>query len=256
MKTKFFMGFLILAILLPSCKNAPIRPAYRPIMPELPDHWQKILGEARWRLEWINESGSWQEWEGVNMPELPLMQEWANPVLAWPFWPEMDLIPGMIRPSGALFPWDVHEETLLLSWKGGVDAIFWKELALADRTSMVSKENLPWYFDWSRFRELFESDNIPMSVKKDPWLADWRDIAQRTVLSGFDRRRIVSRPSVELLIPGLGGLWAGSSPFASPLEAAPEGPLKLNVWDIPDTWVSAEATIRCSNAGYVFIKRH
>ena len=261
MKTRLFMAILLtlLVVLLAACENGPVRSSYRPVLPETPEHWIEILGEPHWRLEWIGGEGTWLHWElspGQTPPGLSLMPEWSSPVLAWPFWPGRELLPGMMHPGGALFPWDVCGSRIILSWEGGVAALFWKELALAERpsgpVSASEARRLPWYFDWPRFRELLESENISGAVREDLWLADWKSIAQRTVQSGFDRRRIVPRQFTELAIPGLGGRWIGSSPFALPLDAPADGPLRLNVADSPDTWVSAGAVLKCSAAGWVW----
>ena len=252
---------LALLVLLAACENGPIRPSYRPVLPELPEHWKEILGEPHWRLEWIGGGGAWHERElspGQAPPSIPLMPEWPTPVLAWPFWPGRELLPGMMRPAGAIFPWDACGDTFGLSWQGGVHALFWKELALAERPSAPESASaarrLPWYFDWPRFRELLESENIPEAVREDPWLADWKSIAGRTVQSGFDRRRIVSRKFTELSvpIPGLGGRWIGSSPFAQPLDATADGSLRLSITDTTDTWVSSGAVLKASSAGWVW----
>ena len=251
MKTKFFTFLFVLFAFLLSCES-PVRSSYSLVFPELPGHWEEVLGKPCWRVEWINENGVWKEWEGELAPELSLNREWATPVLAWPFWPERGLLPGMMRPLGALFPWDVSKETLVLSWKGAVDAYFWKEMALSERPTDASEARLPWYFDWPRFRELFESDNIPEAVHNNPWLADWKSIAQRTVSSGFDRRRIVSKTFSELEIPGLSGRWIGSSPFTAFFNVSDEGFLQLMVAGEPDTWVSAGAVLKCSDSGWVY----
>ena len=190
------VAFAATFFLLAACKNDLMRSSYKPVFPDLPSHWDEILGEAHWRFEWVDENGSWQWWESQKSgeaPDLSISHEWTIPVLAWPFWPERDLIPGMMKPAGALFPWDAAGEKLVLSWKAGVEAVFWKEMILAERPTDASAERLPWYFDWMRFRELLESENIPSNVRQNLWLADWKSIAQKTVLSGFDRRRIVSR---------------------------------------------------------------
>jgi hypothetical protein len=256
MKHKSLLGFAILAVLMAGCSDGLNQASYRPLLPALPPYWQEILGEPHWRLEWLGKEGAWQEREappGSALPAIPLIGEWTTPVLAWPFWPERNLAPGVMKPSGALFPWDASGGELKLSWVGGVDAVFWKELALADRSTPAADGRLAWYFDWPRFRRLFEGDNIPEAIRQDPWLADWRDIGRRTVQSGFDRRRIVARTFSELAIPGLDGYWIGSSPFSKPLEGAPGGHLLLNVTDAPDTWVSSGAVLRCSTAGWVLV---
>jgi len=245
-------------IILASCDNGPVRSFYNLVLPDLPAHWEEILGEPHWRIEWVGGSGSWKAKEifpGEKAPGISLIQEWVTPVLAWPFWPDRNLVPGTMQPSGALFPWDVSGRKLNLGWKGGVDAVFWKEIAASERVVTASDGRLPWYFDWMRFRELLESDNIPEAVRQDPWLADWRSIAQKTVQSGFDRRRIVSRSFTELSIPGFVGRWIGSSPFALPLEAESDCSLYIKASDSPDTWVSAEGILKCSVSGYVFIPK-
>ena len=255
MKYKYFFVVTLFLVLLAACEDRPIQSSYKLVLPELPPQWKELLGENHWRLEWVNEQGSWQRLDlrpGITPPEFSLINEWIYPVIAWPFWPEWELHPALMRPCGALFPWDVSGGDLIFSWKGGVDALFWKELGAASHANV---QRSPWNFDWPRFREILSSGNLSEEVKQDPWLADWRDIAARTVQSGFDSRRIVSRKSSELIIPDLGGHWIGSSPFAAPLDAPPEGPLELNVYDNTETWVSSEGILKCSSLGWIFIAR-
>ena len=256
MKNRSIVLALALLLQFAACRDGPIRSSYRPALPELPEHWKEIPGQPCWRLEWIDGNGKWREWEGKSeAPDLHLGQEWTSPVLAWPFWPAMDLLPGYMRPAGALFPWDVSSGNLILSWEGGVEAFFWKELAHAEKSTAGAEGRLPWYFDWPRFRELLATGNIPENVRLDPWLPDWKSIAQRTVKSGFDRRRIVSRTFTGIVIPGLDGRWAGSSPFAPPLDV-PEGcQLYIKASDTPDVWVSREGILKCSTSGWVLVPR-
>jgi len=272
MRHKLLAGIAFPLALLAACQNGPIRSTYRLVFPELPKHWSEFFAgmssensmgifsknshEPHWRIEWVAEGGIWRERElapGGGTPGIPLIQEWTTAVLAWPFWPDFDLLPGMMRPLGALFPWDASGGNLLLSWEGGVEAVFWKEMAAADRTTSAANGRLPWYFDWPRFRELLESGNIPEAVRRDLWLADWKSIAQKTVQSGFDRRRIASRTFSTLVIPGIGGHWIGSSPFAPPLDAAPDGSLRPSVTATPDAWISPMGILKCSVSGWVFI---
>ncbi|MDR0497455.1 MAG: hypothetical protein LBH42_07570 [Treponema sp.] len=263
MKFYYFLLILAFVVLLAGCSEGPINSSYQPVLPAQPEHWQEVLGEPHWRLEWVNESGVWQECDlspGSVMPGISLPNEWTTAVLAWPFWPSWNLTPGQMRPSGALFPWDAAGGKLRMSWMGGVEAFFWKGLAAADRPNPASDPKspladgrLPWYFDWPRFRELLSGENIPEAVRQDPWLADWKEISRKTVLSGFDRRRIVARKFTVLAIPGLDGVWAGSSPFASPLTVPSDSPLLLNTDETPDTWVSGSGILKCSSAGWVLI---
>ena len=238
------------------CRDSPIPSRYKPVLPDLPPHWEDIPGDTHWYIQWIGESGNWQDAyiaPGQEAPRMDLMQEWTTPVIAWPFWPAHKLLPGMMRPCGALFPWDSNGEKILLGWEGGVEAIFWKELAVSDRPAEASGGRLPWYFDWPRFRDLLSSENIPAAVRQDLWLPDWKGIAGKTVQSGFDRRRIVSRTFSEITIPEIGGHWIGSSPFAASLDAGLCGPLVLKASGTPDTWVSTDGVLKCSSNGWVFL---
>jgi len=261
----FSLPLVVVFTLIVACENRPTQPFYRPVLPDLPAHWQEILGEPHWRLQWIDQTGIWLEANlspGETPYNIALMQEWTTPVLAWPYWPERELPAGLMRPSGALFPWDSGGGKVVLSWEGGVDAVFWRKLAAADRVSEAAQGRLPWHMDWPRFRELFESssenanENALSSVREDRWRADWRNIADRTVQSGFDRRRIAPKTFSELVIDyDSGDVFINSSPFAPPLK--PDSAerqswlLVLSVTDVPDTWVSKTSVIRASTSGFV-----
>jgi hypothetical protein len=255
MKCNYLIGIFILTVLLANCNDGPIPSSERPVLPVLPDDWSEILGEANWRLEWIGDNGIWHKYDlktGAPAPGLNLPLEWTTPVIAWPFWPERDLFPGMMHPAGALFPWDARGNNLVLSWKGGVDAVFWRELALADRTSTKAEGRLPWFFDWPRFRELMQSDDINALAKQDPWVVDWKEVSRKTVESGFDRRRITSRKFKEIEIPDLKGRWVSSSPFSASLTAPKDGPLVLAVSDAVCAWISADGILKCSTSGWIY----
>ena len=258
MKTKIFIIIMYLTMMA-ACSNHSIFSNYTPILPELPAHWEEMLGLPHWQLEWLDENGLWKKMEilpGYPAPELPLVQEWSSPIFAWPYWPSKNLMPQMMKPAGGIFPWDVSGTKIHLSWRGGIDAIFWKELSIAERNSTASFTRLPWYFDWPRFRELLLNGNISEAVRENPWLIDWKDIAQRTVDSGFFTSRL-SPPSQNILsIPGLGGLWIGSSPFSYPLRVNPEGPLIIPASARPDTWVSASGILRVINMDWVYINNN
>ncbi|MCL2008237.1 MAG: hypothetical protein FWG77_09150 [Treponema sp.] len=262
MKRKNILFLVFFVLLLSGCEDRPILSSYSLVLPELPGHWEEVLGEPLWRIEWVNEVGVWQRREGVAGTnsgtgglELSLINEWIYPVIAWPYWPDLDLHPALMRPAGGIFPRDVSGGNLVLTWEGGVDAVFWKELGAAAETG---SQRLPWNFDWPRFREILVTGNISDEVKEDPWLPDWRDIAARTVRSGFDSRRIVPERSNELVISELtdiGGLWISSSPFRPPINAPPEGPLELKVYESTETWVSSKGILKGSTRGWIFIAR-
>ncbi|GHU64270.1 hypothetical protein FACS189447_00710 [Spirochaetia bacterium] len=256
MRKLFFAEILILAVT--ACSD-PLKAEYRAVLPQLPQAWAEIMGTPHWRLQWINKNGVWESRdispESGDCP-VSLPEEWAAPILAWPYSPGKGLAPGCMRPAGAIYPWDASGAGITLSWQGGVDAWFWQELAsggLPETSKTSGTPRLPWLFDWPRFRELLQSSNVSEAIRSDPWTADWTSIAKKTLASGFDRRRITPRSRTEISVPGLDVPWLGSSPFAAPLTAAPGEDLRLRVCNEVETWVSTKGVIKGSKDAWIFI---
>jgi len=174
---------------------------------------------------------------------------WTNPVAAWPYWPTNGLIPGHFMPAGALFPFDASGRRLCLSWEAGVDAVFYRELAIA---AAQKNAKMPAYFDWARFRSLFSSETMKQAVREDPWLVDWRSVAEKTVSSNFDQRRLVPQEVKYVNIPVSAGPWYGPSPFAKPLAfeegEKPSFPVRPGV----NVWISAEGILRFTDKTFLF----
>ncbi|MCL2831609.1 MAG: hypothetical protein FWD78_00430 [Treponema sp.] len=245
---------VIAIILLGACDQGPVRASYSLQFPDLPIAWQEILGSPHWRIQWVNTEGKWSDWDGAGgFPDLPLMQEWTSPVICWPYWPEKGLYPGQMSPCGGLFPWDASGDSLVLSWEAGVDAFLWQQFAFFQEMQTSGTPRYPWYFDWPRFRELMESENIPAEVRLDPWLADWKEFAQKTASSGFDRRRIKTAEKTAVTIfPNPGSLWIGYSCFAAPLETPDGEPLVLKAGSAPETWICKSGILRCGNGTWMY----
>jgi hypothetical protein len=250
------LGGIVAGFLLAACQGGPSGSAYVLEPPPLPAAWLEILGVPRWRYEWVNSSGGREVYDAgpEELPEISPLAEWTNPVLAFPHWPERGIIPGILRPAGALFPYDVRAGRLPLSWRGGLEAWLYFEMAAgnAPEAAPVPKTpRQPHYFNWPRFRELLEGPEIAGELRRDPWLADWEGIAARILQSGFDKRRIVPRSRDELRVPLPLGVspdmpWIGASPFAEPLFPGPGGELRLPVSDAVDTYFSAAGFLRCT----------
>ena len=225
-------------------------------LPGLPAAWESMLGEPHWRVEWFDAEGRKRvaEAPGKAVPGISLPGTFANPVLAMPFWPEKGIPPGIFRPAGAIFPFDASGNRLVLSWRGGVDAVFFLELARAaggePSPGGTAALRLPWNFNWPRFRRLFDDPVLNGEVRADPWLADWPGIADRTALSGFDRRRLVPAAAESLELPLGSGPWVGTSPFAAPLvfDGRPAFPVR----PAADAWVSAEGFLRASAEAWIW----
>jgi hypothetical protein len=248
------LASVILLLSLSACVEGPLRESYRLVLPELPAVWEDILGQACWQLEWIDGDGDWKIDRlpvGEISATVSLAETWASPIIAWPYWPERGLLPETMRPAGAVFPWDVSGDRVELSWQGGIDACFWKELAAAEKG--IAGGRFPWKFDWPRFRELLNSDNVSEEIRADPWTADWKAIALKTSESGFDRRRIVSRKKREIAVSGLDTEWINTSPFAGPRRAASGELLRLPAGTQVETWVSRLGILRCTQAVWVFL---
>jgi hypothetical protein len=286
----FFYTFLA-GMILSACGN-PLLPArYRADLPSLPGAWTELLGEPRWRLEWIDPAGGrvFRDGAAADFGDLEIPLGPASPILAWPYWPRSDIPPGCLRPAGALFPFDAAGDRISLSWRGGIDAFFFRELAAAfyaagnsDSTGDTysagdsaagnsdsteesitgnsavfrAAERRPEGFDWPRFRELLAGGDVPGEIRRDPWLADWTLIAAATVRSGFDRRRILPQDPdpLRVTIPGPGP-WIGPSPFMEPAFWEAGEIVELGTGDRVDTYISAEAVLRCNRRGWTWFPR-
>jgi hypothetical protein len=220
-------------------------------LPQVPKAWISLLGDPCWRLEWLDPDGKKQSADispGKNM-EIGLPATWANPVIAWPYWPDKNLFPGHFKPAGALFPFDVSRKNLPLSWNAGIDTFFYWELTFANGKNAAK---IPANFDWPRFRELFEINVLNEAVVKDPWLVDWRLVAEKTIASNFDRRRIVPEAVKLINVPVSAGRWYGTSPFSESLYFAEGDPTVFPVRPGINVWISAEGILRCTSQTWTF----
>jgi len=261
MRTYFFAVALCASLLSVSCGE--IFPGNAsgqvPELPNPPGYWIAILGDPHWRIEWFDPEGRKRSavLSGTDVPTIFLPATMATPVLALPFWPEKGIPPGVFRPAGAIFPFDVSGNRLVLSWRGGVEAVFFLELARAAAGGLSPAGNaatrLPWNFNWPRFRRLFDDPALNARIRDDPWLADWPGIAERTMISGFDRRRLVPEARTAMELPLGRGPWIGTSPFAGPLvfEAGPAFPVRAAT-KAADAWASPEGLLRASAEAWIW----
>jgi hypothetical protein len=242
--------FFVCVLLFQSCGEPVNYPEYRLEMPALPAVWTELFGAPLWRIEWIDKDGRWARADtgGSFYPGVSLPEGWTTPVIAYPYWNGQGIYPGTMKPCGALYPLDVEGGTLRLSWQGGVDAFFYREL------SRGSNENRqPNKFDWPRFRSLFSEKKISADVCADPWLADWSAIAVKTAETGFNAKRIVPCETGNLIIDvPEAGPWAGVSPFAASLPWEKGQKAVLPVTSIVDAYFCPSGILRCKNGLWVF----
>ncbi|GHV83419.1 hypothetical protein AGMMS50212_07590 [Spirochaetia bacterium] len=214
------------------------------IMPALPESWETVLGEAQWRLEWVNQDGTTVRTEinGQSYQNAGLMQGWQSAIIAYPFWSEKNIPAGLMKPAGALFPFDADNGKIRLSWQGGIDANFYRELA-----ARANEKRLPYNFDWKRFRELFYGDTLKDDVRADPWLADWALIAEKTASGGFDKRRIAAskRVNCKITVPA-DGPWISDSPFMSHPPWTAGDNVTVPVSDGVTSFFCREGVLHCS----------
>jgi hypothetical protein len=253
MKRIFFLLFgpVFLLALLGSCESGILPPSYRVILPELPPQWWEIPGDCRWRVEWIGPSGLKEsaDYGGSGPLELELLHAWANPILAWPCWP--DKLPGgMFRPAGALYPLDVRGRNISLSWEAGPEALFYLELEQAWGESPEAPAlRRPCYFDWFRFRDYLRQEAAP-AVRADPWLVNWKNAARGAVQSGFRSSLIKAEETaaVSVIIPAAGP-WAGSSPFTGPFSWTAGEVVTLDLKEGAEIFVSPGGIFMVSREG-------
>ena len=263
MKNKYFKQttLLILALALFTTGCTEINPArYTLELPDAPETWVSLLGKPHWRIEWFDPDGNKQS--VIILPdsgsiEIEIPVTLANPVIAWPFWPDRNLEPGLFKPAGALFPFDVKGAFLFLSWEAGVDASFYMELAQPAGEAYARDKNyikIPTNFDWLRFRDLFKGDTLNGSVQKDPWLVNWRFTAEKTISGNFDTRRLVPEETQSITIPlKFNSVWHGASPFEQPLEFKEDEYMVLKVRPGINIWVTDAGILKISGNTWVFI---
>jgi hypothetical protein len=249
---QFFYIFFLSA-----CESEVFAPSYQVELPQIPEAWRDILGSPRWLLVWISPAGTKKtlEVEENQSPAIQVLEEWTNPVIAYPFWTTRNIPPDIMRPAGALFPFDLEGDQIRLTWRGGIDATLYLELA-----AQGSETNrYPYYFNWIRFRELLESNDINETLRQDPWSADWKAIALKTARSGFDRRRIVPLPRTDMLIPVQHkGFWISTSPFAEPLYQEAGTDLSLQVCEKIDIHLSSAGILHYTKNAWILMpwERH
>lgn len=240
----------VLLIFLGACQEDVLYPEYRLEMPDIPLVWAEILGPPRWHIEWVNKDGAvaWADTEAFSL-SVSLLDGWTHPVIAYPYWSSRDISPGVMKPCGAIYPLDVVDGKISLSWQGGVDAVFYRELSKGD-----NDKRRPQYFDWKRFRTLFrDEEKLNITIRADPWLADWKDIAKKTVASGFSALKIIpgKTENYTIDIPE-DGPWMGTSPFAGAFAWEKEKKTVLQVSSTVDLYFCPKGILRCKKDIWIF----
>ena len=257
------INMLIISLSFSGCRD--ICPSsYTLELPKMPDILVSLLGEPHWQIEWIDPAGQKQTAiitpndSGIQLNmEIKMPVTFANPVIAWPYWSNHNLIPGHFKPAGALFPFDVNGGNLCLSWEAGVDAFFYWELVYANENNL---SKIPANFDWPRFRELFKGETLSEAVRKDPWLVNWRSAAERTISGNFDSRRLIPEETELKTIPyhiyaqtdNWSGVWYGTSMFEKPLTFAEGESPVFKIRPGINIWISEKGILRVNGNAWVF----
>jgi len=253
MKTPILL-FFAFSMQFVSCGSSPLPGSYQVKFPERPPFWAEILGENQWRLDYYDSGGNFRQVEitGNAGVSIDILQEWPSAVLAWPCWPEKALAAGLFYPAGAIFPLDCKGKSIVLSWEAGADAYFYRELDKAQSLNTGTNRK-PEFFDWKRFRSLLR-ETVPEELKADPWLADWKDIAERTVRSGFRQSyiRAEARTSTVITIPH-SGPWLFASPFRPPEAWLEDEEVNLLLSPRPETLVCPGGRLSVSEYTWIWI---
>jgi hypothetical protein len=256
MKNFYFNLLTVLAFALQLACCGDICPSrYNLELPNPPESWVSLLGQPCWRIEWIDQNGENRTAElkpGQNL-EIELQVTCINPVIALPYWTEHNLPPGVFMPAGALFPFDVEKDAIRLSWSAGYDVIFYRELAIFANIDK-NPTKIPANFDWIRFRELFQSDDLGEAVRKDPWLVNWSFVAEKTISGNFDKRRLVPEKTEQKTIPVPYGFWYGTSSLADPLFFENNAVVSFPVRPGVNVWVSSNGILQVNGNVWMLTK--
>jgi hypothetical protein len=259
-KLIFLTALFLTAVLVLSCDDV-IRSDYRLSMPPPPEAWQTLLGEPDWRVEWFDGEGVLQDAfvERGGSLAVTLINDSVSPIAAYPYWPDEGIRPGEMKPAGALFPWDRSGGVISLSWRGGVDAVFWRAISAAENDHRPATD-----FDWKRWRTLWEdtgdgaSAAFPKEIMDDPWLCDWDAIGAKTAQSGFDKRRVTAvKYSYRTIDTGeYDADWFGTSPFDAGVLVNTEHPLRLPLRPAVSLLFSERGIMRYSKEGFILKSFH
>jgi hypothetical protein len=226
------LAITAITAVLTACDDRILKDSFTVILPDHPPR-HEMLGPPNWKLEWTNPQGKRESALTASGGDISVPAEWPTPILAWPYWNERGIAAGQLYPAGGLYPLDVRGGSLVLSWEGGAEAVFYRELEAAGETDNRQAR----YFDWRRFRTRLRTE-APAELRSDPWRADWALIARSTVKSGFR----VSLLKAETLVSAAfnvpaDGPWLAASPFR---ENAP--------------WLKdEELDLACSPRGELFV---
>lgn len=176
-------------------------------LPEPPEHWRQAFPDLTFRI--VTPSGE----ETAGVVRLPKVANW--PVLAVPTARGVRL-----PPAGALWPWDLSGEELVVSWEGGPAAeVFAGLVREGVDIAPINGERL--------------LEEMGSRCAGDPWALDLVHIADRLASGVFrvtDIRLLPCRDvelAETLLPPAPPGEWFLESPFRSPLDPEPGQPLRL-----------------------------
>lgn len=170
-------------------------------LPEPPEHWRRAFPELEFLL--VAPSGESIP-GGLRLPKEP---NW--PVQAVP------LARGArLRPAGALWPWDLDGQTLVLTWEHGPAAEVFAALVRegVDVTALDGERLL---------------EQMAARGGEDPWVLDLSHLASRLAVGEFrvTDLRALPRRDLQLQLPP--GGWLLDSPFRPALQADDAGPLRL-----------------------------
>ncbi|MDR2900840.1 MAG: hypothetical protein LBV20_04920 [Treponema sp.] len=228
--------------LLCACKNPVIYMQYEVILPEIPPHWQSVLGTPQWRVKWVDADGNWQNTEAqqTRIFSLEICTTQITPVIAYPYWPEKNIYPGTFYPAGAMFPLDAADNTINLDWRGGAESQLYLYLARFNN----EENRRPEHFDWQRFRAFLRTENEDKKVKADPWHVDWEAVAKKIAASGFRSSYIALKDysEISVTIPE-SALWISPSPFDEGKQWKAGETVVLQAAESVSRYVSAKGTM-------------
>jgi hypothetical protein len=105
---------------------------------------------------------------------------------------------------------------------------------------------------------------MQQQFRGDLWKVNWEEAAEKTVQSGFDKRRIKVEKDYDKKILSLSilnfpggarngaGPWLNSSPFAAPVEPNEDGILTFPLQDRDEAYFSEQGILRISGKDWMF----
>ncbi len=225
-------------------------------LPEIGNLAEQVWGPITWKLDIISAEGRRQEIiDGGGEHIIVIAASTSTVFFARPHSAGAVQGPSLSLPAGGIYPSSLQGGKIVLDWPGGILAQLFVEMTAREHKDGRRAKD----FNWPRFHSLLEEGIGDNSLPEDLWAVDWGLFAQKTLDSGFDRRRIKAEAktwSLNIGAAGDAGPWLSDSPFLRKLQEYNPCPGDLiGYGEGTRFWISPSQRLTGSAKGHILRER-